>query len=109
MLDEILDIIKQLGNEDSEFLLSDRPTLTTREAADVFGVSYSTFWRRLDAGRYRNIRKAKTPGGWKLDMEDVFQAAYPGANMDQIVRLMKEFRDEKRRRREKPWLYQNED
>lgn len=104
MLDEILGVIKQFQSEEAEFLQSDRPTLTLGEAAEVFGFSYSTIRRRLEVGRYKNIRKARTRRGWILDMEDVFQVAYPSASKDQIAVLMRDHRVEKRRRREKRWL-----
>ncbi len=78
-----------------------RPTLTMRETAEVFGVSRATIWRRHGAGRlWGVVRYYETRGGWKFDMEDVFEAAYPCAqgNAEVLASLMLDFREKKRRR-----------
>jgi hypothetical protein len=72
---------------------SSRPTLTSGEAASILGISRWTILRRLKDGCYTNIGRCKTRGGWIFDMEDVVRSAFPSADDDYVVELMRGFRE----------------
>ena len=77
----------------TELIKSDRPTVTSSQAAAILGFSRWTLLRRLEQNRYSSIGRCKTRGGWIFDMEDVMRTAYPTAGDTQIALFMKEYRE----------------
>lgn len=86
-----------------DLLMSDRPTVTSGQAAEILGFSRWTLLRRLRDGHYSNVGRCKTLSGWTFDMEDVIRTAYPSVDDAQVTMLMKEYREKfmaaKRRKR----------
>lgn len=76
-----------------DLLVSDRPTLTSGQAAEVLGFSRWTLLRRLDRGHYSNVGRCKTRGGWVFDMEDLIRIGFPTAGHAEVTMLMKQYRE----------------
>lgn len=76
-----------------DLLMSDRPTLTSGQAAAILGFSRWTLLRRLDRGHYSNVGRCKTSAGWVFDMEDLIRIGYPMAGDAEVTMLMKEYRE----------------
>ena len=76
-----------------------RPCLSPSLAAEVFGLSRSTFWRRVKSGALTGLRHRPFTTGWRFDMYDVFQAAYPDSERATLSLLIRDFRAKKAGRR----------
>ena len=82
-----------------ELISSDRPTVTSGQAASILGFSRWTLLRRLKQGRYSGIGRCETRGGWLFDMEDTIRTAFPTADDAQVAMLMGHYREKFRRKR----------
>ena len=76
-----------------DLLLSDRPTVTSGQAAAILGFSRWTLLRRLRDGHYSNVGRCKTRSGWLFDMEGIIRRGYPTAGDAEVTMLMKQYRE----------------
>ena len=65
------------------------------DVAKIFGMSHDTVRNRRRHGYYNDIRMMNTPGGLLYHIYDVFKHAHPNASMDNIERMIFDFRQSK--------------
>ena len=80
----------------------ERPTIGTGEAADILGLSRRTLLDHVTQGRYPALKRWLTRGGWRFEVNSVVSLAYPHLEGRELADMVKEVRDELRRRRKKP-------
>ena len=81
------DIGKELKNEMQERTLYDFPTISMREASEIFMMGEPRFRKRFEECLHRYIRSVKMLRGQRLLLVDVFRAAYPEAPESVIYEL----------------------
>lgn len=75
------------GQSDREDIMDGRVLVGPTEAGEVLGCCARTFDRRLQAGRYGEVRFVRTPHGRLFVLEDVFRLAFPNATDEVIYNL----------------------
>ena len=86
----------QASNDEGQ---PEREMIWTAQAASIFGVHPETWRRWMKKGRHPHIRREKYIAGMKYDFIDCLRTAYPTAGPAELVLLMKQYREEWRRKR----------
>lgn len=73
---------------------TNRPYISTGEAAQIMGISRWTLSRRRERWVLSSIRHCMLGAGnrWAFDMEDVIRTSYPSASDSEITTMMREYR-----------------